>query len=446
MGRIGVFGLGYVGLTVSVCFAARGFQVLCGDVDREKVKQVSGGQVPFYEPMLRELLIKAVRSGRLKAEADLARVAAQSDFSFICVGTPSKPDGSIDLSQVEDVCRQVGSGLKERLKYHVVVVKSTVTPGTTQNLVKPLIEECSGLKAGKDFGLTVNPEFLREGSAINDMLSPDRVIIGEYDRRSGDMLENLYRNFYGEKCPPILRMNLPSAEMVKYASNAFLALKISFINEMANMCERVPGLDVVKVADGIGLDRRIGRHFLNAGIGFGGSCLPKDTRALIKFSESLHYEPKILKAVIAVNERQALRGVELARELIGNLKGKTVAVLGLSFKPNTSDIREAPPLKLVSRLLKEGAKVKVYDPAAMAEVRKTFGEKLVYAASALEAVRDAECCIIATEWDEFKSLKPEDFVKHMRNPAVVDCRRIYDPEVFSKKLRFKAIGLNIKVE
>lgn len=441
MFNICVFGLGYVGLTVSVCFAIRGFQVLCGDIIEEKVEQINKGEVNFYEPMLNELLAKAIRNRRIKATTDLEGMLAESDFSFICVGTPNKPDGSIDLSQVKNACRYIGGGLGKRNKYHVVVVKSTVVPGTTQNMVKSIIEEYSGLRVGKDFGLTVNPEFLQEGSAINDMLHPDRIIIGEYDKQSGNALENLYKSFYYGKCPQILRMNLSSAEVIKYASNAFLAMKISFINEIASLCERLPEVDVVKVAEGIGLDSRIGTRFLRAGLGFGGSCFPKDVKALIDFAATVGSESLILKSILSVNEKQPLKAVEFAKELVGSLKDKTIALLGLSFKPNTSDMREAPSLKIIDKLKGEGAKIKVYDPAALGEAKKLLGSKVIYAVSPIDAIKNAECCIIVTEWDEFKKLTPEDFLNNMRYPAIVDGRRIYDPKIFSGKTRFKAVGL-----
>jgi UDPglucose 6-dehydrogenase len=282
---------------------------------------------------------------------------------------------------------------------------------------------------------------LREGAALHDTFNPDRIVIGECDKRSGDALESLYREFYAEKTPPLLRTTPVNAELIKYANNAFLAMKISFINTIANICERIPGADVTVVAKGIGLDKRIGSTFLNAGLGYGGSCLPKDLRALIQHSRSLGYEPKLLEAVEEVNSSQPQKAIELCKELVGELRGKRIAVLGLAFKPNTDDTRNAVSIKVVKRLLEEGAKVVVYDPKAMDNARRIFGGDVEYARGAEECLKDSECAIIVTEWDEFRKLKPEDFMKLMKTPAVVDGRRIYDPRVYSGKLKFKAVGL-----
>jgi len=439
--RIAVVGSGYVGLTVGVCFASRGFRVFCVDVDVERVQRINRGEAPFYEPQLGGLLRGAVNRGLLSSTTDVAEAVADADFSFICVGTPSLPDGHVDLSQVRAAASAVGRALRDKSGYHVVVVKSTVVPGTTLGVVLPLLERESGKKLGNGFGLAVNPEFLSEGSAVDNFLHPDRIVIGCCDERSENALEQLYGEFYGDDMPPVVRVSPSTAELIKYASNAFLAMKVSFINTIANICERTPGADVVDVARGIGLDRRIGRLFLRAGLGYGGPCFPKDIRALVSYSKDVGYEPVLLEAVERVNELQPLRAVELAKRLVGSLRGRRVAVLGLSFKPNTSDMRDAISIKLIRRLLNEGAEVVVYDPAAMDEARKIFGSSVAYASSARECIRGADCCIVVTEWDEFKELSPDDFLGEMRFPAVVDGRRIYDPEIFRRKLRFAAIGL-----
>jgi len=332
--------------------------------------------------------------------------------------------------------------LNKKDAYHLVVVKSTVVPGTTENMVKPSIEKNSGKCCGVDFGLCMNPEFLREGAALYDTLHPDRVIIGEHDEKSGDILESLYRDFLGEETPPMIRTNLPTAELIKYANNAFLATKISFINAIANICEKIPEADVTVVAKGVGLDKRVSPLFLRAGLGYGGSCFPKDVKALISFSKSLGYSPVLFKAVENVNNVQPYRAVELAKKLIGDLAGKRVAILGLAFKPETDDMREAVSMKITNKLLEEGANVVAYDPKASVNAKHVFGDKIEYARSSLECLKDAECCIVVTEWEEFKQLEPEVFIKHMKSPVVIDGRRIYNPKKFSRRLKFAAIGLS----
>jgi len=308
-------------------------------------------------------------------------------------------------------------------------------------VVKPILEKHSKKNCGSDFGLCMNPEFLREGSALHDTMHPDRIIIGEYDKKSGDVLDALYKDFYSEETPPTIRTNLPTAELIKYANNAFLATKISFINTIANICEKIPGADITIVAKGIGLDRRINPQFLRAGLGYGGSCFPKDVKALIAFSNQLGYIPTILQAVQEVNENQAKHAVEKARERLGELRGKRIAILGLSFKPNTDDMREARSIPIINQLIKEGASVTAYDPVAISNAKSIFKNEIRYASSPVECLKDADCCIIVTEWQEFKKLTPKDFIQNMRQPILMDGRRIYNPRRFSEKLMFRAIGL-----
>ncbi|MFH1327988.1 MAG: UDP-glucose/GDP-mannose dehydrogenase family protein [Candidatus Bathyarchaeota archaeon] len=438
---VSVVGTGFVGLVTATCFVDKGYVAYAYDSNHEKAEMVRSGRPPFYEPNLESLLKKGLERSLFKCVNSLEEAVLKTDVTFICVGTPSKADGSIDLTYIETSAEEIGKALAKKSDYHVVVVKSTVVPGTTQNRVKPQLEKSSHKVTGKDFGLCMSPEFLKEGSAVNDTFNPDRVVIGEYDKKSGDFLEKVFLNFYGENSPPILRMNLASGEMVKYASNAFLATKISFINEIANICERVKGLDVAEIAKGMGLDQRIGPRFLQAGLGFGGSCFPKDVKALISFSQGLGYEPQIVKSVFDVNERQAIRAVELAKQLVGSLKDKRVALLGLAFKPDTSDIREAPSLKIIRNLLAEGAVVAAYDPAAMSEAEAILDYPVEYAVSSLDCIERADCCIVVTEWEEFKKLNPEDFLAHMQKPVVIDGRKIYDPEKFRGKLVYAAVGL-----
>jgi len=364
-----------------------------------------------------------------------------SNLSLITVGTPSQPDGSIDQRSIRLVSTDLGEALKEKSEYHLIAVKSTVIPGTTLNIIKPTIEECSKKKCGLHFGLCANPEFLREGNAIEDVMNPDRIIIGEYDKKSGDLLEDLYQQFHREKTPPILRTNIPTAELIKYANNAFLATKISFINTIANICEKIPGADVTTVAKGIGLDQRINPRFLNAGLGYEGSCFPKDVDALIAFSKQVGYKPVLLQSAQKVNENQVKRVVEIVEEELEELEEKRIAILGLSFKPSTDDMRQARSIPIINKLLEKGADIIAYDPVVIQKANNIFKGNIRYASSAIECLRDADCCILVTEWEEFKELKPEDFTENMRQPILMDGRRICNATEYRKKLIFRAIGL-----
>ena len=439
--RISIVGTGYVGLCTAVGFASKGSKVITSTHNPEKVASIKKGIPPFYEPGLQELLQKTVTEGYLKCVLSREEAILNTDITFIAVGTPSQLDGSIDLRYIKSSAREIGEALKKKKTYHLVVVKSTVVPGTTQNIVKPAIEKHSNKQCGANFGLCVNPEVLREGSAVHDTLHPDRIIIGEHDKKSGDILETLYQDFYDEEMPPLIRTNPPTAELIKYANNAFLATKISFINQIASICEKIPGADVTVAAEAIGLDKRIGPLFLNAGWGYGGSCLPKDVKALIAFSKGLGYNPSLFDAVENVNKAQPYKAIELAKSLMGDLRGKRIAILGLAFKPNTDDMREAVSIKIINKLLEEGASIDAYDPAAIPNAKKIFGDQIGYASSAIKCLKGADCCILTTEWNEFKKLKPEDFIQNMRQPTLIDGRRIHNPKQFSQKLKFAAIGL-----
>ncbi|HEX54812.1 MAG: UDP-glucose 6-dehydrogenase [Candidatus Altiarchaeales archaeon] len=414
--KIATIGAGYVGLVTGVCFADLGHEVICVDVMEDKVEKINEGISPIYERDLDYMLKKNVGK-RLIATTDLEYAVKNSEISFICVGTPSRDDGRINLDYIREASRDVGKSLRD-LGYHLVVVKSSVVPGTTENLIIPEIEKYSGKNAGNDFGICVNPEFLREGLAAEDTLNPDRIIIGEFDKKSGDILFNLYKKNFN--CP-ILRTNLRTAEMIKYASNNFLATKISFINEISNICQKLD-IDVYEVARGMGLDHRIGPHFLNAGVGFGGSCLPKDLKAMIKLSHDLGYEPKLLNSVLEINEKQKLKVIEIAKSIM-DLNKKTVTILGLAFKPGTDDIRESPAITIVDKLLKENCKIKAYDPKAMENFEK-INKKIYYANSVDDALKDSDLCIILTEWDEFRDIY--DKILRMKNPRVIDGRRTLD--------------------
>lgn len=440
--KISIIGAGYVGLCTAVGLSSKGFSVTACEVDEEKARKINQGIPPFYEPGLEEKLKAGVESGNLKCVVNHTEEAvADSDLTFVTVGTPSKEDGCIDLKFIESAAHDIGRALKRKKTYHVTVVKSTVIPGTTQNTVKPVLEAESGKKCGVHFGLCMNPEFLRQGSAFQDTVNADRVVIGSHDKRSGDSLENLYRDFYSPKTPPLIRTTLSTAELIKYASNAMLATKISFINTIANICEKIPGADVKVVATAMGLDKRIGPQFLDAGLGYGGSCFPKDVKALIACSKSLGYAPELLESVEGINHFQPLKAVEFCKQQLGSLKGKKIAILGLAFKPDTDDMREARVVPIINQLLTEGADVTAYDPVATQTAKSIFKSKIRYAASALDCIKKADCAIIVTEWSEFQKLTPEDYASNMKQPVLIDGRRVYNPEEYSKKLKFLAIGL-----
>jgi nucleotide sugar dehydrogenase len=436
--RISIVGTGYVGLSTAVCFASRGYDVIASTRNEDKVRIINAKRAPFHEPGLDEAVRTSIESGHLRAEIDRSEAVHQTEVTFLTVGTPEKADGTIDLRYVISASEDIGRALKRKKACHLVVVKSTVTPGTVRGPVKAALEQASGLVAGRDFGLCVNPEFLRQGSAVRDTLYPDRAVIGEYDEQSGQRLADLLAGFYGPGIP-LLRMSLESAEMVKYASNTFLAMKISYANEMARICERVPGVDVSEVMGGVGLDERINPKFLNAGAGFGGSCLPKDTKALCKFAEAQGYSAPLLRATLAVNQAQASHVAQLALAALEEPRDKKVALLGLSFKPDTDDLREAPSLKVARTLLNAGARVSAFDPVVK-QVSLPGFKGLACLPSISECLAGAHCCVVLTEWEQFKQLTPDDFIQSMATPAVIDARRIFDPHEFGNRLTFFAVG------
>ena len=442
MHKISFIGMGYVGLCTAVCFANKGVKTIISTNDPQKIETINKGIPPFYEPQLETLLKKVIKNKNLKAVVGRKEAILETDISFITVGTPSNPDGSVNLKFVEQTSKEIGKALKKKKDSHLVVVKSTVPPGTTERLVKTNLEKQSGKTCGKRLLLCFNPEFLREGKAIYDTLNPDYIVIGGYNKKSAEALETLYREFHEEEnSPPIIKTNIPTAELIKYANNAFLATKISFINTMANICEKIPGIDIKKIAEAIGKDHRINPHFLDAGLGWGGSCFPKDVKALISFSKKIGYNPTLIEATWKANEDQIRFTVQKVKKELKTLKGKRIAILGLSFKPDTDDIREARSTKIINHLLKEGAKITAYDPMAIPNVKKVFKEKIKYAPSPTKCLKNADCAILVTEWEEFKKLKPEDFTQHMRESILIDGRRIYDPQGFSKELHYIAIGL-----
>ena len=422
--RVSIIGTGYAGLSTGVGLASRGHHVTCMDVDAKRIEKIKSGISPIYEPGLEEAMKAALKEGRLETTTDIGEAIKKSEVSLICVPTPSKKDGGIDLSFIEHVSRDMGKALRD-LDYRVVVVKSTVVPETTERVVIPNLEEFSGKKAGDGFGVCVVPEFLREGSALKDVLEPDRIVIGELDRRSGDVLEQLHSVFNA----PIIRTRLRAAELVKYASNAFLATKVSFANEIGNISKKL-GIDVYEVMKGVGLDRRISPHFLRAGIGFGGSCFPKDVAALVHKGGVIGYEPRLLDEVIKLNQRQPHRLVDLLRKRAGTLKGRSVAVLGLAFKADTDDVRESPAIRVVSELVRYGARVRAYDPKAAKNFRELFPQ-ITYCGSVQEALGGAEACLVLTDWAEFRELTDGDF-SLMKERVILEGRKALNPNRVSK--------------
>ena len=441
--RISIFGMGYVGLVTAATFLRKGHAVVLIDVLKDRVEMVNRGRCPIFEPGVEKVLAKGVRAGRLEATMDGTAAVRSTDFSFICVGTPSKADGSIDLQHVKAVSRQIGRGLRSKRGYHVVVMKSTVVPTTTSEVVRPIIEKASGRKAGRGFGLAVNPEFLKEGEALQDSTRPDRIVVGGLDEKSIETMLTILKGFDA----PIIMTDLGTAEMIKYASNTFLAAKVALSNEIANICS-AHGIDVYEVMKGVGLDKRIGPHFLRAGAGFGGSCFPKDLRALKRAAEKAKVKLSILPSILDQNELQPLETVKLLKGEHKGLRGKRIALLGLSFKPNTDDVRETRALPIALALLKAGAVLKVYDPNRAARdnfmgmlARTKAKGRCKVCASAHEALKGADGAVIQTEAREFKSLEPRDLKRLMRRPVIVDGRRALDPHLMHKHgIIYRAIG------
>ncbi len=439
--KISIIGMGFVGLVSGACFANREFNVVGTSLNRDEVEMINKGITPFYEKDLGDLLEKAVKSNNIQASTDNEETVLNSDITFISVGTPMLDDKSIDLSYIQNCSIEIGKALAKKESYHLIVDRSTIVPGTTRNLIGNSIEQESGKKMGADFGLCMQPEFLREGNSVYDTFHPNRIIIGELDQRSGEFLENFWREFYAPEEIPILRMNLESAEMVKYTTNCLLATKVSYANEIANICRLNEKVDVIDVMKGVGLDDRITGKYLNSGPGFGGSCFTKDVNALISYAISHSYTPQILTNVLKVNYDQAIYVVDIAQELLGSLENKRVSLLGLSFKPNTDDMREAPSIRIIEELLKRKvAEIIGYDPKALESAERALGNKITYAKSVDEALKDSDCAILVTEWSDFKNLTPEDFKNTMKSPNLVDARRIFDFELFSKEIPFRAIG------
>ncbi|HHJ49565.1 MAG TPA: UDP-glucose/GDP-mannose dehydrogenase family protein [Phaeodactylibacter sp.] len=431
--KLTVVGTGYVGLVSGVCFAETGNDVTCVDIDEQKVQALRAGKIPIYEPGLELLFERNLRQGRLHFTTELAPAVESADIIFLALPTPPNEDGSADLSYVEGVARQLAGLIKS---YTIVVNKSTVPVGTAEKVHAILAEKLPE----ELFDVVSNPEFLREGVAVEDFLKPDRVVIGARSERAAEIMKRLYQP-YVRQGNPILIMDLRSAEMTKYASNAYLATRISFMNEIANLCERA-GADVHQVRLGMGSDSRIGKRFLFPGVGFGGSCFPKDVRALYKTAAKYQYEFRILKAVTEVNREQKLALVRKIKNFYGeDLSGKTIAIWGLAFKAETDDIREAPSLNTIDALLSAGAALRVYDPEAMKNVRQKYGRALYYATDAYDALLEADALAILTEWSAFRTPNFEVMKKLMNNPAIFDGRNLYEPRfVREKGFHYEGIG------
>jgi len=428
--NICIIGAGYVGLVTGACFADLGHKVICVDNDKKKIDELKKSKIPFYEKGLEDMVKRNVKAMRLSFADNIKDGIKKSLVIFICVGTPPRQSGEADLSYVETVAKEIAANMTS---YRLIVEKSTV-PVETGKWVEHTIK--LNVRKKVKFDVASNPEFLREGTAIQDFLHPDRVVIGVGSKKAKDILLELYRRITAE----IVVTDIASAELIKHASNSFLATKISFINSVANICERT-GADVKKVARGMGLDARIGRGFLNSGIGYGGSCFPKDVDAFIHISGKLGYDFGILKAARKINEEQKALFVRKIEETLWIVKGKTIAVLGLSFKPDTDDMRSAPSIDIINSLKEDGAKIKAYDPQAMKKAKAVIkGKGVTFCKTAYDAVRNSDALVIATEWHEFEVLDLSRIKRLMKNPLIIDGRNIFDPDKM-KKLGFKYVSV-----
>ncbi len=422
--NIAIVGTGYVGLVSGTCFAEMGVNVTCVDVDKEKINALLQGRVPIYEPGLDEMVLRNHREGRLNFTTDITTCLNNVEIVFSAVGTPPDEDGSADLSYVLEVARTIGRNMN---KYLVVVTKSTVPVGTAKKVKSTIQEELDKRGMNIPFDVASNPEFLKEGAAIKDFMSPDRVVVGIESDKAKELMTKLYRPFLLNNFRVIFT-DIPSAEMIKYAANSMLATRISFMNDIANLCELV-GADVNMVRKGIGSDNRIGSKFLYPGCGYGGSCFPKDVKALIKTAEKNGYNMHVLKAVEEVNELQkTILYKKLEKHYNGNLQGKTIALWGLAFKPETDDMREATSLVIINLLLKAGCTIKVFDPIAMDECKRRIGNKVIYANDMYDAVLDADALLLLTEWKQFRLPSWKVIAKSMKVPVIIDGRNIYDAE------------------
>ncbi len=431
--KIAVIGTGYVGLVSGVCFAEFGFNVTCVDKDESKIQRLKCGEVPIYEPGLETILQRNVESNRLDFTIDLDTAVKYADVVFISVGTPSRRgDGHADLSFVYGVSEEIANSIDD---YTLIVTKSTVPVGTGKK-VKEIIKKTNPKAI---FDVASNPEFLREGSAIEDFMRPDRVVVGHETDRAKKIMATLYRPLYLLETP-IIFTSLESSELIKYASNAFLAVKISYINQMSDLCESV-GANIDDIAKGMGLDKRIGNKFLHTGPGYGGSCFPKDTLALVKTAKDNKTLLSLVEETVKYNDLRKLGMVDRIHKVVGDIKNKNIAILGLAFKPETDDMRESPSIDIINGLSKLKAKIYVYDPAAMSEAKQIFSEEVHFSYSAQECIKEKDILIILTEWNEFRALNPKSILELMKGNTVIDLRNIFDPkEMLNAKINYVSLG------
>ena len=432
--KIAVIGLGFVGLSLTSVLASRGNNVIGIDVDVEKCKKIRGGISPFFEPDLEKMLRIGLKK-KLTISDDFSLVK-DCDIIFVAVGTPQKSNGAIELSMIKKAVTSIGRILAKSKKSQIVLIKSTVTPGTMQNIILPILEKRSGKKAGKEFGLISNPEFLQESSAIRNTKFPHVIVLGGYQTKFMKKAKSFFSKLHPNV--PIIITNHQTAEMIKYANNSFLATKISFINQLANLCQNVPGANIDDIAKTIGFDPRIGKSFLNAGPGYGGSCLPKDMKALINFAGGIGIKPTLLNAVEKTNQKQMEYIIQLIEKILGKITSKRITILGTAFKPNTDDIRDSTAIELIKKLLKKKAHITVHDPKAIKNTKKVFGGKIDYAKSIADALSKSQCVIIMTHWKQYEKLN-NNSIKHMDKKFIIDCRRI----LAKKELRaeYHAIGM-----
>tara|TARA_B100001179_G_scaffold233044_1_gene228747 strand:+ start:3601 stop:4917 length:1317 start_codon:yes stop_codon:yes gene_type:complete len=434
--KIGIIGLGVVGLSFASVLSSKGFPVIGMDSDGKKIEQINSKKLPFFEPKLK-LFLKNALSKSLEISSDIDKVVRNCDFIFLTVGTPKSKSGYIDLSMLKKASKNIGISLRHTTKKPIIVIKSTVVPNTTTKVIKPLIEKASGKKTGKGFDILTNPEFLRESNVIDDTLKPHLVVIGGIEKNSVNKLKKFYRKLYGPRIK-LMTTNTQTAEMIKYANNSFLATKISFINQISLLCQSIPGINIDDIAEGIGVDPRIGRSFLNAGPGYGGSCLPKDLETIIQFSSKFGSNPLLLRAVQQTNDLQIKYIIHLLEKNLGNITNKHIAVLGLSFKENSGDIRESRSIELIKILLKKKAKITVHDPKAMKNTEPIFKNQIVYANTLLQSLDNCQCVIIMTPWKIYTKLKNSDF-KNMKRKLVIDTRRILSRK--NLNVEYFALGL-----
>ena len=432
--QIGIIGLGFVGLSLTSVLSSKGFNVVGIDVDKEKCRNISNGVLPFFEPNLEKTLKKGLKN-KLQIESDIS-VVQDCDLIFVTVGTPQNKTGAIDLTIIKKAMNSLGKSIRKSKKQHTILVKSTVVPGTMKDVILPILENNSKKKAGKDFGLISNPEFLQESTAIKDTEFPHAVVLGGYKTKFMKNVEKFFTRLHPKT--PIIITNHQTAEMIKYANNSFLATKISFINQLSSICQKIPGANIDDIAKTIGLDPRIGKLFLNAGPGYGGSCLPKDMKALIKFAEITGVKPTLLNAVEDVNTKQLEEVISIAKKKLGILESKKITILGTSFKPNTDDIRDSIAIELIKKFLKRKVKVTIHDPRAMENTKNVFKNKINYAKSISDAILGSQCVIIMTQWKQYEKLTNNDF-KQMKKKLIIDCRRMLAEKQLD--VDYYAIGL-----